>query len=259
MTWKTRPRSEAGPLAVIATGGGPPVLLIHGVGLRAEAWGAQIDALACDFRVLAVDLPGHGESKRLPATSTLGDYTDAIAALLGAPAVVIGHSFGAMIALDMAIRHPGRVAAVAGLNAIYRRSTDAMAQVRARADQLDGRSMADPSATLERWFGLATSPAQDACRDWLCSVDPDGYRTAYGVFAHEDGPPDQGLMGLHCPALFLTGRLEPNSTPQMSQAMAALAPQGQAHVVAGAAHMLPMTHAPQVNAVLAQFAQVVCP
>lgn len=259
MIWTTGHRSEAGGLAVIAAGEGPVVLLIHGVGLRAEAWGAQIDVLARTCSVLAVDMPGHGDSLRLPATATLADYTDAIAATLDAPAVVIGHSFGAMIALDLAIRHPGRVAGIAALNAIYRRSAEAKAAVRARAESLDGLSMADPSATLERWFGTATSPERDACRDWLCSNDPLGYRTAYGVFASEDGPTDQGLRELHCPALFLTGGQERNSTPEMSHAMATLAPQGHTEVLHDAAHMLPMTNAPQVNAILERFVREVFP
>ncbi|MFD2856780.1 alpha/beta fold hydrolase [Seohaeicola zhoushanensis] len=56
------------------------------------------------------------------------------------------------------------------------------------------------------------------------------------------------------PALFMTGEAEPNSTPAMSRAMAELAPQGQALVVPGAAHMLPMTHPDVVNAALLDLA-----
>ncbi len=253
MTWTTRQRSDLGGLAAIVAGDGPPVLLIHGVGLRAEAWGAQIDALAQTGRFVAVDMPGHGDSRPLPATAKLADYTDAIAAKLDTPAVVIGHSFGAMIALDMAIRHPDKVAGVAALNAIFRRAEDAKAAVRKRAGSLDGQTMADPNATLDRWFGSIPSAERDACRDWLRAVDPMGYRAAYTVFAQEDGPAEQDLKTLHCPALFLTGGQEPNSTPQMSQAMAALCPQGQATVIPDAAHMLPMTHAAQANAILTRF------
>ncbi len=255
MTWKTRPRSNAQGLAAITVGKGPKMLLVHGVGLQGEAWGAQLDALADSFRVTAMDMPGHGASRCLPTTAVLADYTDAIVAALDTPAVVVGHSFGAMIALDMAIRYPEQVAGVAALNAIYRRDEDAKAGVRARANSLDGVSIVDPTAALERWFGSDPSPERDACRDWLCAVDPEGYRRAYTVFAHEDGPSDQGLQGLRCPALFVTGGRESNSTPLMSTAMAALAPQGKAEIFPSAAHMLPMTHAPQVNVILAQFAQ----
>ncbi len=258
MTWTTQPRYEVGGLAAIVAGDdGPPVLLIHGVGLRAEAWGGQIDALAGHYRVCAVDLPGHGESGRLSGPANLATFTDAITDIVTGPALVIGHSFGAMIALDMAIRYPARVSGVAALNAIYRRSDAAKQTVRARAEAYDGRTFADQTSTLNRWFGAGETPERTACKDWLGSVDPEGYRTAYGVFAREDGPADQGLLGLHCPALFLTGGQEPNSTPRMSQAMAALAPLGQEKVIPDAAHMLPMTHAHQANTLLTQFAMEV--
>lgn len=253
MIWTTRPRSNAGPLAAITAGEGPLVLLIHGVGLRAEAWAAQIADLAQDCRVVAVDMPGHGNSPRLSLPLDLAAFTDMIATVLDEPAVVIGHSFGAMIALDLAVRHAAHVRGVAALNAIYRRSRDAKAAVQARANSLDGVTRADPTATLERWFGTAPSPERAACHDWLVAADPMGYRDAYRIFAQEDGPTDVGLRALACPSLFLTGAKEPNSTPAMSQAMAALAPKGRAVVFEDAAHMLPMTHAAQLNAVLGGF------
>lgn len=253
MTSTILPRSKTGPLAAVVAGEGPLVLLIHGVGLRAEAWGAQIHALSQTCRVVAVDMPGHGDSDPFPLVPALPDYVEAIAALLEEPAVVIGHSFGAMIALDMAIRHPERVQGVAALNAIYRRDADAQAAVMARENSLDGVTQADPAAPLARWFGREMSPQRAACEDWLRTVDPAGYRAAYRVFAAENGPSKAALQAMHCPALFLTGSQEPNSTPAMSQNMAALAPMGRVGIIEDAAHMMPMTHADAVNVQLADF------
>ena len=233
------------------------VVLIHGVGLQAGAWREQIDALARDFKVMAIDMPGHGGSALLDGQGALADYSDAIVAALPEPAVVIGHSMGAMIALDLAIRYPDRVRRVVALNAIYQRSVAARDAVMARAAGLDGRTMVDPSATLARWFGATSSPERDACRTWLRDVDPAGYQMAYRVFARENGPSDAQLATLACPALFVTGSDEPNSTPAMSRSMADLAPQGRAIVIDDAAHMMPMTHAAQVNAALLDFAQEV--
>lgn len=257
MTWTTRPRSKIGSLSAITAGDGPLVVLIHGVGLRAEAWGAQIDALAKSYRVVAVDMPGHGQSAPLGPSAGLADFTDSIVGCIDEPAIVIGHSFGAMIALDFAIRYPDQVKAVAALNAIFRRDGDAKAAVIARANGLDGKTMANPASTLQRWFGAATSPESEACETWLSAADPAGYRCAYGVFASEDGPRDQDLSMLGCPALFLTGRDEPNSTPAMSRKMAALVAGGRAEILGDAAHMLPMTHAHQVNTILGDFAKAV--
>lgn len=257
MTWTTRPRSEFGALRAITAGDGPTVLLIHGVGLRAEAWNAQIDAMSERFRVVAVDMPGHGQSPLLAPDSGLSEYTDAIADGLNAPALVVGHSMGAMIVLDMAIAHPHLVRGVVALNAIFQRDHAAAEAVQARANSLDGATVADPGGTLTRWFGDASSPERDACKSWLSGVDPAGYRLAYSVFAHNNGPNPTALAALSCPPLFLTGREDPNSTPAMSQAMADLAPKGRAQIVEGAAHMLPMTHVSQVNAALLDFAQEV--
>ncbi|MEO1491428.1 MAG: alpha/beta hydrolase [Pseudomonadota bacterium] len=253
MTWALRPRSEFGQLSAIRAGSGPRVILLHGVGLRAEAWACQIDALSMRYEVIAPDMPGHGESVGLPDTPTLRDFTNRVATAMDRPAVVIGHSMGAMIAADLAIRYAKNVQGLVAMNAIYRRTSEAAAAVQARAAGLDGISRGDPTGPLERWFGGLPSAASSACRTWLETVDPQGYRNAYAVFAREDGPPDAGLGGLHCPALFFTGEREPNSTPQMSRAMAALAPKGRAVVLPGAAHMMPMTHPDQVNEALSQF------
>ncbi len=158
MTWITQPRSKIGALATISTGTGPLVVLIHGVGLRSEAWGAQTEALSQTCRVIAVDMPGHGASPALVTGPNMADYVEAIVAVLDEPAIVIGHSFGAMIALQLAIRHPAKVKAMAALNAIHRRDADAKAAVKSRADELDGRTIANPTATLNRWFGTDVSP-----------------------------------------------------------------------------------------------------
>ena len=245
MTWTTRPRSDFGTLQAVRAGEGPCVLLLHGVGLRAEAWGAQIDALSPDHQVIAPDMG--------PPARSLSEYTRRVAEGMDGPAWVVGHSMGAMMALDLAVNYPEKVLGVAALNAIYRRSPEATKAVRARAALLDGRTNPDPETPLTRWFGAAPSPERDACAQWLTTVDPAAYRAAYTVFAHEDGP--ARLDTLTCPALFLTGAEEPNSTPAMSHAMAAAAPQGTAHIIEGAAHMMPMTHPAAVNAYLRAFIQ----
>lgn len=260
MIWTTRPRSELGGLAVIAAGSGPDVLLLHGVGLRAEAWNAQTDALAKHARVTAPDMIGHGQSPLPAAQVGLADYIAASAAVLrglDGPALVVGHSMGAMIALELAAELPDHVLGVAALNAVFERSAEAARAVRARAAGLDGHKAADPSATLTRWFGATRTPEREACHDWLISVDPAAYKHAYTAFAHSNTPSQTLLGQLDCPALFVTGSLEPNSTPAMARAMADLTPRGQLRILDGAAHMMPMTHPFEVNATLLRFLEEV--
>lgn len=251
MTWTTRPRSELGGLAAITAGTGPNLLLLHGVGLWAEAWGAQLDALpAC---IAAPDMAGHGPDPRPVGAGSLEEYVQAALAALTAldgPAVVVGHSMGAMLGLELAMRAPDRVQGVAALNAVFERSPEAAGAVQARAAVLDGVNTPDPEPTLTRWFGRDASPARAACGFWLRTVDPAAYKQAYTAFAHSGLPSPVTLASIRCPALFMTGSLEPNSTPAMSRAMADLAPNGRAIVVEGAAHMMPMTHADDVNTAL---------
>ena len=276
MIWTTRLRSEgAGGLAVWREGSGPPLMLIHGVGLRAEAWGGVVRLVAGFRTVHAVDMPGHGASS-LGGTATLSDFIDRIGTFvqsLDTPVTLAGHSMGAMIALELAGRMPDRITGVAALNAIYRRTPEATRAVQARADELDGVSVPSPDATLARWFGTAPqgadAEAAAACRAWLTGVDPKGYATAYRIFAHQDGPADALLQRLTMPALFQTGPGDLNSIPAMSQAMADRAPQGRADIVPGAgqsvtvavevqgsAHMMPMTHADAVARTLLQLSKV---
>lgn len=244
MTWTTQRRSKFGALQAVREGTGPCVVLLHGVGLRAEASGAQIADLKQDFSVIAPDMA---------AGQTLGDFTDPVADAIDAPAWIIGHSMGAMMALDLAIRFPEKVRGVVAMNAIYRRSSEAKRAVQTRAAQLDGTTIADPAPTLARWFGAAASPERTACDEWLRTADPAIYRDAYTAFAQEDGPADTDLESMSCPALFLTGARELNSTPAMSHAMARIAPRAQATVIPDAAHMMLMTHPIPVNAHLRAF------
>ena len=262
MTSITLPRSDIAGLAAVDMGRRHPVVLLHGVGLRAEAWHPQIEALQKSYRVVAPDMPGHGQSPCPDGEMDLPDYVRATLPLLerlDEPVLVIGHSMGAMIALELAAQAPAHVCAVVALNAIFERTSQAAEAVQARAASLDTAQVHDPTETLQRWFGDRTSPERALCEQWLREADPRGYKLAYTAFAHCDGPDRSALQGLACPALFITGALEPNSTPQMSETMSALAPQGRAQIVEGAAHMMPLTHADAVNAAILALAQEVWP
>lgn len=88
-------------------GDGPDLLLLHGTGASAHSWHRMMPALAKRYRVIAPDLPGHGFTRgRGPAGLTLPAMAGAVADLLDAmeaePALVIGHSAGAAIALQWA-------------------------------------------------------------------------------------------------------------------------------------------------------------
>src|SRR3954454_24961372 len=105
--------------AVYASTGGqafaadrPSVVFIHGAGMDHTVWALQTRWFAHHGRnVLAFDLPGHGRSDG-PALRTIGEMADwllqALDAAGTAEAALVGHSMGALVALDAAARAPER-------------------------------------------------------------------------------------------------------------------------------------------------------
>jgi pimeloyl-ACP methyl ester carboxylesterase len=96
-----------------AYGEGPPVVLLHGGLANADYWGNQIPALALHRTVIAMDSRGHGRSTRDLRPLGYDLMADDVVALmdaLGVPkADIVGWSDGAVVALDLAMRHLDRV------------------------------------------------------------------------------------------------------------------------------------------------------
>ncbi len=94
-----------------AGGAGDPVLLVHGFAGAASNWVEIAPELARTHRVLVPDLPGHGRSAPLPGAPTAAAYADSVAAIAEReglwPAHVVGHSFGGLLALRLAVDRPG--------------------------------------------------------------------------------------------------------------------------------------------------------
>jgi pimeloyl-ACP methyl ester carboxylesterase len=95
---------------------GVPVVLFHGTAAWSELWRRTIDALAAaGFRVIALDLPPFGFSDR-PGSYTRRDQAsrvnDVLDQLKAAPAIIVGHSFGAGAATELVMRYPDRARAL---------------------------------------------------------------------------------------------------------------------------------------------------
>src|SRR3954447_21963603 len=102
----------------IRRGEGAPLVLIHGLGSTGRWWRLVVEALAAERQVIALDLPGHGETPPLPGPATFAGLADAVAAFLDAQnlvgAAVVGSSMGARLVLELARR--GLVGATVGLD-----------------------------------------------------------------------------------------------------------------------------------------------
>jgi pimeloyl-ACP methyl ester carboxylesterase len=105
-------------LSIMEAGTGPPALAVHGLGATKGSFLPTVAALAGRFRIIAVDLPGFGDSdKPIGAPYDARFFADAVVDLLDALALerahLIGNSLGGRVALEMGLRHPGRVGRLA--------------------------------------------------------------------------------------------------------------------------------------------------
>lgn len=193
------------------------VVLVHGVGMNRTVWAPQIDALTARFQVLTYDMLGHGDSAIPGADPMLADYATQLATLLDAlniaRAHVVGHSMGALVALEFALTYPARTLSVAALNAVYDRTPEQRAAVMDRASTLDASATAaGVDGTIARWFGEPVPAHLEAAardlRALLVGVNPVGYARTYRLFASSDDAHVGRLESLDVPALFLTGEAD---------------------------------------------------
>jgi pimeloyl-ACP methyl ester carboxylesterase len=91
-------------------GEGPVLLLLHGIAGSSRAWRDVMPALAGDFRLIAPDLLGHGESAKPLGDYSLGAYASGMRDFLGVlgveRATLVGQSFGGGVAMQLAYQHP---------------------------------------------------------------------------------------------------------------------------------------------------------
>jgi 3-oxoadipate enol-lactonase len=197
-------------------GSGPPLLLVHGFG--GAAWNfSELVPLLPGRRLVVPDLPGHGGSSPLPATSLAG-FADVLATLLDGPTDVVGHSMGGVVALRLAERHPALVrrlvlAAAAGISSSTRLSEIAIVLAGiVQPARLAGRR-ADNVARSPRLRKLLFGGLEVANPDLLTERAVHGFLR--GPTMHTDvlnaglalvaDDPRQDLDRVRCPVLVLCG------------------------------------------------------
>lgn len=142
-------------------GSGPPLVLVHGVFTdRISNWITVRDQLAASFSVHAVDRRGRGETSSSPATSTRVEFDDVAAVIRSVeePVFMLGHSYGAHVALGAASLIPERVRKLI----LYEPPTaDSLSVETARALEEDARR-ADWDAFVSRFFTeVAQVPSEE--------------------------------------------------------------------------------------------------
>ena len=151
-------------LAYESSGSGAPLLLIHGLTESRRMWDPLIPALAADHAVLAVDLPGHGESAAgaSSAPDAMADEVAAVVRSVGMDApTVVGHSLGGVVATVYAAVHPCRRVLNIDQSLALADFKDAVGSIEAQLRGDEATFMATINAMLGAMEG-PISPAESA-------------------------------------------------------------------------------------------------
>jgi len=234
----------------------PVVVFVHGAALDHSVWHHPARYLAHHgFAVLAVDLPGHGRSPGAVRTSVeaLADWVAAlIEAACAERAHVVGHSLGALVALDCAIRHPGRVAKLALLGVSVPMPVGE-AFLAAAADDSPAAFDMQTAWGHARGVALAASATPGlslagASRQLVARAHP-GVQHADLAACHAYAPPIESIRAVAAPTLVLAGRRD-QMTPFKAGAALANEVPGAKFVLLDAGHAMPAEAPREVVAAL---------
>lgn len=226
-------------------GSGRPVLLLHAVGVDLTCWGAQVQALAPRFRVLRVDLRGHGRSEAPPPPYTLQGFAADVHALLHqlqlAPAHVLGLSMGGMVAQVLALDYPKDVSALVLADTNSTLPADVRPAIVERGEAAVRGGMASVvETTLARWFtpGFMGSDVVQRCRTRLLTDNVQAWAASWRAISEVNTEPR--LAEIRVPTLVITGESDVSAPVARAQAMATLIPGAVVQIVPGAPHMAPL-------------------
>lgn len=253
-------------IAYYKTGKGPAVILIHGLGLRSESWIEQIKILKKNYTIYSLDLPGHGQSKllskkRSKLKSLCSEITKFIKLININSPILIGHSLGALITIEIAGNNPNILKSGIAISSVYKRSKDALRKVQKRAKEIKENPNEEilVNKLIERWFGKSKSlkmynHAKFIKKLLLLNKKNNfvGYANAYDLFSKLDGNSTKIVKNIKVPMLYITGEKDLNSTPSMSKKLAKINDHNYA-VIKGARHVVQLTHAKQCNFHLINF------
>lgn len=222
----------------------PAVVLLHSLATHSEIWRPQLAVWAGMFRVICIDLAGHGASPADHGLSNLAEHAALVEQVLDTLAIpraaLVGLSLGGMVAQALALRSPARVRALA-LAHTSAQTTPAVHEIwQQRLAQFEQHGL-EPQVqpTLARWFTPGFVDASPMTMDWVAqqirSTTTAGYATAIRAIQglnHLDR-----LAEIKAPTLIVAGDSDTAVPPQLASAMAARLPHAGLLVLKDAGHI----------------------
>ncbi len=249
-------------------GSGAPALLIHCSLAHSGAWSGVMKGLESCLEMVAVDIPGHGATE-FDASRDIQDQAVETAVVLlerfGKPAHLVGHSFGATVALRMAIERPDLVASLSlfepvyfsllaeGDPAAYAGEMAAMQDFADCAISEDWEGAAN--AFLKRWGeGVTLEWMPEKQRDYVLERIPLIVANNHSIIdVREGGVTLADVARISAPCLLMEGERSPATIHRVNDVIEAALPDVRRRVIKGTGHMGPITHAAEIAGEIAEF------
>lgn len=244
-------------IAYTDEGQGSPLLFVHGFPLSRATWSKQVAFFKAQYRVIAPDLRGLGESASGPGPVSMSrfaeDLHDLVQRLSTGPVVLVGHSMGGYVALAFAMAHPN---ALRGLVLVGTRAgkdaPEVAAARRATAEKVrrEGVSVVVDAMAPKMLSASQEDPVMAASvHGFMASSRPDGVMGA--LWGMADRPDASARLGqIRVPTLVVTGADDAVIPPSESVALAESIPGAQLTVIPKAGHLVAFERADAFNEAL---------
>lgn len=252
-------------IAYREAGGGPPLVLLHGWPLDSREWWRQLGGLSDDFRVVAWDAPGAGQSSDPPETSRLPDWAEWLAKFMEfldlAPAHVGGLSFGGGLALELFRHHPEKVRSLILMSAYAGWAGSLSAEeVQQRLETTRRNTELPPEqwtpSLIDTLLPDRSDPElADELATMLADLHPAATRTSLEAFAEADLR--DTLAEVDVPTLLLYGELDVRSPREVWEPIHEQIGHSRLVVIPKVGHMVDMQAADRCNAEIRAFIRAV--
>lgn len=250
-------------------GAGPGVVCLHANASTSAQWRPLMDLLSCSWHVLAPDCYGSGKSTDWPSRHSIRlddevDFIEPVLARAGFPVALVGHSYGAAIAANAALRDPARVRALALYEPTLFSLIDAQAPPPNAADGIKravsaaiaaldaGRPQDAARHFIDYWMGegsWASTPPEK--RAPIAESVSNIRRWAHALLTESVSL--EAFRALDLPVLYMVGERSTAAAHGVARLLAPALPRAWLVTFPVLGHMGPLTHPAIVNAEVARF------